>query len=131
MKLSALKQWAFSVKRNVYTLYRVTGDPRVPLLPRIIIIGVIGYAVSPIDLIPDFIPVLGHLDDLILLPLGIWLAVKLVPYNIWEEYRSKYQDEPNPGIPRSKWAATVIVAIWGIMFITCALYLRGFLRSPG
>ena len=129
MNLSTLKQWASLIKRNLYALYKVTGDPRVPLLPKLIIIGVIGYAVSPVDLIPDFIPVLGYLDDLILLPLGIWLAVKLVPSGIWEEYRLKYKDTPSPEIPRSRWAAVVIVALWGILLITCALYLKDFIKN--
>lgn len=123
MKLSTLKQWAFTVKRNIYTLYKITGDPRVPLLPKLIIVGVIGYAVSPVDLIPDFIPVLGYLDDLILLPIGIWLAIKLVPSSIWEEYRLKYQDRPSSKIPSSKWAAALIAAVWCILFAACAYYI--------
>ncbi len=123
MTLSTLRQWAFRIKRNIYTLYKVAGDPRVPLLPKLVIIGVIGYAVSPIDLIPDFIPVLGYLDDLILLPLGIWMAIKLVPSNIWEEYYLKYQDGISREIPRSKMAAAIIIAVWCALLIVCALYL--------
>ncbi|MGD9157892.1 MAG: YkvA family protein [Desulfobacteraceae bacterium] len=129
MKLKALKQRASSIKRNIYALYKVTGDPRVPLLPKLIIIGVIGYAVSPVDLIPDFIPVLGYLDDIVLLPLGIWLAVKLVPSGIWEEYCLKYKDGSSPEIPRNRWAAVVIVAIWCILLVSCIIYLKDFIKN--
>ena len=128
MNFSTLKEWAFRIKRNIYTLYRVAGDPRVPLLPKLVIIGVIGYAVSPIDLIPDFIPVLGYLDDLILLPLGIWLAIKLVPSSIWEEYYMRYQDISAREIPRSKWAATVIAAVWVILLFICIYFLKNFIQ---
>ena len=124
MNLSVLKQWAFSIKRNIYTLYQAAGDPRVPLLPKFIIVCVIAYAVSPIDLIPDFIPVLGYLDDLILLPLGIWLAIKLVPSSIWEEYRLMYREATPPKIPGSKWAAAVVIVVWIIFFLICALSLK-------
>ncbi len=129
MNLSTLKQWAFSIKRNIYSLYQVTGDPRVPLLPKLIIIGVICYAVSPIDLIPDFIPVLGYLDDLILLPLGIWLAIKLVPPNIWEEYRARSQNGTSTEIPRSKWAAVAVVTVWLILLFICVLFLKDFIQN--
>ena len=129
MSLSAFKQRVRELKRNIYILYRAAGDPRVPLLPKLVVICIIGYAVSPIDLIPDFIPVIGYLDDLILLPLGIWLAVKLVPDSIWEEYRTRYQDEPSAKIPGSKGAAAVIIAVWVAILVTCAVWIKKLLQN--
>ncbi len=129
MSLSALKQRARELKRNIYILYRAAGDPRVPLLPKLVMICVIAYAVSPVDLIPDFIPVLGYLDDLILLPLGIWLAVKLVPESIWEEYRERYKDEHSVKIPASKRAAAVIAAVWVAILLICFVWIKSFFKD--
>ena len=85
MKNGAWKKWAYSLKKNTYALYLASKDPRVPTLAKIVIGVVVAYALSPIDLIPDFIPVIGYLDDLLLLPLGIWLAIRLMPQIVWKE----------------------------------------------
>jgi uncharacterized membrane protein YkvA (DUF1232 family) len=73
--LDKLKDWARSIKRDAHALYLAARDPRVPWYAKALALCVAGYALSPIDLIPDFIPVLGYLDDLILVPLGIWAVV--------------------------------------------------------
>lgn len=93
-----LKQWAKRAKRLVRALGLAARDPRTPLLAKIVAVGVVGYALSPIDLIPDFIPVLGQLDDLILVPLGIWLAVSLVPDALWDEFSAQAAQDEGGGI---------------------------------
>src|SRR5438093_1996163 len=86
-----LQQRAKQLKTEVYALYLACRDPRVPWYAKLFAACVVGYAFSPIDLIPDFIPVLGYLDDLILVPLGIALAVKMIPQPILDECRLKAQ----------------------------------------
>ena len=81
------KQWARIVKRDVHALYRAGRDPRVPWYAKALAICVAAYALSPIDLIPDFIPVLGYLDDLIILPLGVLLVVRMIPPELMAEHR--------------------------------------------
>ncbi|MCP5207143.1 MAG: DUF1232 domain-containing protein [Hahellaceae bacterium] len=87
--LRQLKNTAKETPQNLYRLYLVIKDRRTPMLARVLAILVVAYAISPIDLIPDFIPVLGLLDDLILVPLGIWLVIKLIPDELWQEYKAK------------------------------------------
>jgi uncharacterized membrane protein YkvA (DUF1232 family) len=104
------KRWALVIQRDVHALYRAGRDPRVPWYAKALALCVAGYALSPVDLIPDFIPVLGHLDDVILVPLGILLVVKLVPPEIMAEHRAlatAAQDRPV-----SRTAAIVIALIW-------------------
>src|SRR5262245_34421483 len=84
-----LRSWARGIKRDVHALYLSARDPRVPWYAKAVALAVAAYALSPIDLIPDFIPVLGYLDDLILVPLGIIVAVKLVPPQVLAECRAK------------------------------------------
>jgi uncharacterized membrane protein YkvA (DUF1232 family) len=105
-----LKRWARMLLRDVHAVYLAAHDPRVPWYAKILAAAVAGYALSPIDLIPDFIPVLGYADDLIIVPLGIWLAVSLVPQEVMAEYRIK-ADEAGQR-PRSTIAAIAIIAIW-------------------
>ena len=82
---SRLKIWARRLSRDGHAIYLASRDPRVPWYAKFLAIAVAGYALSPIDLIPDFIPVLGYLDDLIIVPLGIWLVVSLMPEGIMVE----------------------------------------------
>ena len=88
------RRWARQLKIEVYALYLAYRDPRVPWYARLVAVCVVGYAFSPIDLIPDPIPVLGYLDDLVLVPLGILLAVRLIPPKVMREHRA-----PPPGPP--------------------------------
>jgi uncharacterized membrane protein YkvA (DUF1232 family) len=108
--LRILKLWARRLIRDVHAVYLAARDPRVPWYARVLAIAVAGYALSPIDLIPDFIPVIGYLDDLIIVPLGIWLVVSLIPEEVMAEYRARAIEARQR--PRSKTAAIVIVAIW-------------------
>ncbi|MBI2773265.1 MAG: DUF1232 domain-containing protein [Chloroflexi bacterium] len=108
--IGQLKQRARAIKRETYTLYLACRDPRTPRYVKLFAGGIVAYAISPIDLIPDFIPVLGYLDDLILLPLAITLAVKLIPEPVLIECRAKAQLHSER--PTSRTAAVVIIAIW-------------------
>ncbi len=115
--LSRLRQRASTLKRETYALALAYRDPRTPWHAKLWAACVVAYAVSPIDLIPDFIPVLGLLDDLILLPMGIALAIRLIPAEILDECRTKAAAQMQES--SSSWiAAAVVVAIWlGIALI--------------
>lgn len=110
-----LKQRASAIKLETYSLYLAYKDPRVPLYARIFAACVVGYAFSPIDFIPDPIPVLGYLDDLVIIPLGIWLALKMIPPNVLAECRVKAQDVIKEGKPINRTAAIVIIVSWIIL----------------
>ena len=87
--LSRIKTWARGLNRDGHAIYLASRDPRVPWHAKVLAISVAAYALSPIDLIPDFIPVVGYLDDLIIVPLGIWLVVSLIPDEVMVECRAK------------------------------------------
>jgi uncharacterized membrane protein YkvA (DUF1232 family) len=110
--LDRLKKRARSLKAEVYALYLAYRDPRVPLFARIFAACVVAYAFSPIDLIPDFIPVLGYVDDLILVPLGIALALKMIPPPVMAECRVRAKEVMAEGRPVNRVAAAIIVAVW-------------------
>jgi uncharacterized membrane protein YkvA (DUF1232 family) len=106
------KQRARQLKRELYALYLAYKDPRVPWYARLFAACVVGYAFSPIDLIPDPIPVLGYLDDLILVPLGIALALRMIPPHVLAECRARAYEVMQQGKPVNWIAAGVIASIW-------------------
>lgn len=108
-----LKAWAKSVKINLGALYLATRDARTSSIAKIIAICVVAYALSPIDLIPDFIPVLGLLDDVILVPAGIWAAVKLIPKPLMDEFRLAAQSEKR--LPPNWFGLALIVTLWAVV----------------
>jgi uncharacterized membrane protein YkvA (DUF1232 family) len=108
--MDRLKNWARAIRRDVHALYLASRDPRVPWYAKALAVAVAGYALSPIDLIPDFIPVLGYLDDLIIVPLGILLVVRLIPPRIMAEHRAAAALAQ--ARPISRTAGAVIVCIW-------------------
>jgi uncharacterized membrane protein YkvA (DUF1232 family) len=108
--LDALKRWARALKRETLALYLAARDARTPWHAKAWAAFVVAYAFSPIDLIPDFIPVLGYLDDLILLPIGIWIAIKLIPPPLLAEHRAAAALLAERPVSRA--AAAVIVALW-------------------
>lgn len=110
--LTTRKQRVDQLKVETYALYLVYKDPRTPWYARLFAACVVGYAFSPIDLIPDPIPILGYVDDLILIPLGIMLALKMIPPPILAECRAKAQAAMSQGKPTNRVAAIIIVAIW-------------------
>lgn len=121
MDLSRLRQWAFVIKQDIMALYFAVKDPKTPTLAKIIGACVVVYAFSPIDLIPDFIPVLGLLDDLILLPIGIILTVKLIPSGIMADARYRALQVTNLKHPHSWIAAVIIIMVWSMLFFMLLL----------
>lgn len=111
LKLRSIRERSGAIRRNVHALYFAVRHPDVPFIAKAVIGLVVAYALSPIDLIPDFIPVLGWLDDLVLVPLGLWLAIRLVPVDVWHECQARASAERR-GLHRSLLAAGVIVLIW-------------------
>jgi uncharacterized membrane protein YkvA (DUF1232 family) len=108
-----VRQWARALKRDVLALYLAARDPRVPWYAKAVAACVAVYALSPIDLIPDVIPILGYLDDMVLVPLGIWLATRLIPPLLLEEHRhaAKARHQPSP----TSWVgAALILGLWGL-----------------
>ncbi|MER2996067.1 YkvA family protein [Pontibacter populi] len=110
--LSKWKEFVRKLKQDIYTLYLASRDPRIPFMAKAVLVLTVAYAFSPIDLIPDFIPVLGYVDDLLLLPLGIWLTIKLMPENVLEEYREKARQMLQKPQKSNYIMAAVIVIIW-------------------
>ncbi len=111
----SIKSWKIKSKRlksEVYAVYLASKDPRTPWYAKILAALIIGYALSPIDLIPDFIPILGYVDDLILVPLGIVLLIKIIPKDILEECRVRAEDHFSDRKPKGWAAAVFIVLIW-------------------
>jgi uncharacterized membrane protein YkvA (DUF1232 family) len=121
MYLKKLKEKAKALKNEVHALVIVYKDKRTPLLPKLLIGLTIGYLFSPIDLIPDFIPILGLLDDLIIVPLLIKLSVKLIPDYLFEEAKSKVLDK-NQIKNKSNWFfAALIIILWLSILLYIAL----------
>jgi len=112
--IKLLKQKAKELKIEIYALYMAYKDPRVPWYKKVFLVLIISYAINPLDLIPDFIPILGHLDDLIIVPLGIYLAIKIIPKEILTECRKKAKNEPIR--IKTRWIiATIIILSWLIL----------------
>lgn len=110
--LTKIKLKAKELKYNLSALYLAYKRKDVPILAKIAIIVAVGYALSPIDLIPDFIPVIGYLDDLILVPLFVTIAIKLIPKNVLEECREQAKDLWKDGKPKKWYYAIPIIIIW-------------------
>jgi uncharacterized membrane protein YkvA (DUF1232 family) len=123
--LDRLKRWARSIRTDVVALWIAARDPRTPWHAKAVAACVAAYALSPIDLIPDFIPVLGYLDDLLIVPAGILLAVRLVPAGLMAEFREEARRRERPG---SCFGAFFIVVIW---ILCAALVARHFWPRGG
>lgn len=125
--IAQLKQWADRVKRDIFALYLAMRDPRVPWFAKFFAAVVAGYALSPIDLIPDFIPVLGYVDDLVIVPLLLYLALRLIPPAVRQELQveaaRRVADRPS-----SRWAAAIVVVIWLIVGGLAAWWVWAALR---
>lgn len=119
--IERLKRWAGRLKTEIYALYLAYRDPRVPWYARLFAACVVGYAFSPIDLIPDPIPVLGYLDDLVLVPLGIALAVRMIPPDVLAECRAEAREVAG-NKPVNRVAAVVVIAVW-VSLAALAVYL--------
>ena len=123
--INTWKTRARQLKTDVYALYLAYKDPRTPWYARILAAVVVGYAFSPIDLIPDPIPILGYLDDLVIIPLGVFLAVKMVPTQVMVESRVRAREVMAQGKPVNKLAAAIIVLVWiGLAVLAVVMVYR-------
>jgi len=110
--MSRLRKWARTLKRQTLIVYFAARDARTPWFPRVLALAIAAYALSPIDLIPDFIPVLGYLDDVIIVPLGLWFVLRLIPAEVIADSHAKAEAATERPVSRSM--AVAIVVIWAI-----------------
>ncbi len=106
---------AHELSADSFALYLAARDPRVPWYAKLLAAVIVAYAVSPIDLIPDFIPVIGLLDDMIIVPLGLALALKMIPREVMDEHRREAKGRLAEGVPRRWVGAAVVICIWIIL----------------
>ena len=126
--LGKLKHWARSIKRDAHAVYLAARDARTPWYAKALAVFVAGYALSPIDLIPDFVPVLGYLDDVILLPLGLWAVVKLIPAEVMAEHLAAAALATER--PISRIAAVTIALIWAASIVLTAWLCYWYFAGP-
>lgn len=126
--MQAWKQRVKQLKKETYAIYLACKDPRVPWYVRVFAGFVVAYAFSPIDLIPDAIPILGYLDDLILVPLGIILVLKMIPPNVLVDCRAQAEAAMNEAKPRNWIAAGAIVTIWLLLGILTVVWVGRILK---
>jgi uncharacterized membrane protein YkvA (DUF1232 family) len=120
VELERWKTWARDRKVDVLAVAVAARDPRVPWHVKALAVSVVAYAVSPIDLVPDFIPVLGHLDDLLLVPAGVAVVIRLMPPEVWEECRLRAsRGAPRPG--KAAWLAAAVILLLWILVATSVL----------
>ena len=122
--LSRIKSWASRLKRDAHAIYLASRDPRVPWHAKALAIAVAAYALSPIDLIPDFIPIVGYLDEMIILPLGIWLVVSLIPPDIMVECRARADEAGQRPTSRAGMVAIILLWIAGALLLGWIGYAR-------
>lgn len=120
--LEELKQSARRLKAETFVLYLAARHPDTPWYAKLLVAAIVAYAFSPIDLIPDFIPIVGYLDDLVLIPIGIALAIKLVPPTVLAECRERAREVMMNGKPVSRVAGAVVVIIWLTLAALCILW---------
>ena len=124
MDIISWKTQAKRLRNEIYALYFAARDPRSPWYAKVLAAFIIGYALSPIDLIPDFIPVLGYLDDLIIVPAGIALLIKIIPNGVLQECREKAHSQPI-SIKRNWVAGTIIILVWLLLIYIAFSFLWG------
>lgn len=129
--LEKLKQRARRLKAEVFALYLAARHPETPWYAKLLVAAVVAYAFSPIDLIPDFVPILGYLDDLVLIPIGIALAIKMISPSVLVECRARAQGAMLNGKPVSRIAGAVIVVIWVTLAALCIVWAyEAFMPIP-
>lgn len=127
--MQRLKARARELKADTYALYLACRDPRVPWYAKLLVGLIVAYALSPIDLIPDFIPFLGYVDDLLILPAGIALAVKLIPNEVLEEHRASARLHLGEGRLSSRFGAILVVTIWALLALWLGFVGARILRN--
>lgn len=120
--MTSWKQKLQALKQKTYALFLASRDPRVPRPAKILIVMTVAYALSPIDLIPDFIPILGYVDDMLLLPLAIYLVIRMIPDDVWQECQQQAIQEIETA-SLGKHAARVIIIIWVAVSLTLIIWL--------
>ncbi len=127
--LASWKRRAQDVKIELYALYLAYRDPRVPAYARVFAACVVGYAFSPIDLIPDFIPILGYLDDLVIVPAGVMIALKMIPAAVMADCRLRAHAVMQQGKPVNRAAAAIIIGLWLLFAAICLAIVIRWIRS--
>jgi uncharacterized membrane protein YkvA (DUF1232 family) len=127
--LAGLKARARRLKNETFALYLAARHPGTPWYAKLFVAGIVAYAFSPIDLIPDFVPILGYLDDLVLIPIGIALAIRIVPPPVLAECRARAQEITSQGKPVSRTAGAVIAAVWIAMATLMTVWVYEMVRS--
>jgi len=122
--IEKIKTWAKQLKRRVFILYFAYKDNRTPWYAKLFAIYVVAYAFSPVDLIPDFIPILGYLDDVILVPLGVTFALKLIPKTVIQDCTVKAEERIKHGKPKNWFIGSLIILVWivVVLWISIATY---------
>ena len=115
--MEKIKAWAKNLKRQLFILYFAYKDERVPWYVKLFTACIVAYAFSPIDLIPDFIPILGYLDDVIILPLGIMFALKMIPKDVISDCEVKANEMMKNGKPKNWIVGSLIIFIWSVIVI--------------
>ena len=131
--MNPIARWrttARRLEREVYALYLACRDPRTPWPAKALAAGIVAYAFSPIDLIPDFIPVLGYLDELVLLPLGVLLVRRLIPEPVMADCRERARKAFRQGRPVSRWGAAIVVGVWLALALGGIVLVGRYLWSP-
>jgi uncharacterized membrane protein YkvA (DUF1232 family) len=127
--LNWVKDRACHLKKETYALYFAYQDPRVPWYAKLLVAFVVAHTFSPIDLIPDFIPVFGYLDDLIITPLGLAIAIKLIPPDVMAEARIKAESSLIEGKGISRVGLLIVISIWLIGLLLLVLFLLKYFRD--
>lgn len=120
-----LRERLEALKRETFALWLAARHPGTPWYAKAFVAMVVAYAASPIDLIPDFIPVLGFLDDLVLVPAGIWIAMRMIPAAVLKECRSRAGESLAQGHPSGRAAAIAVVAIWVALAVVAVIFVAG------
>lgn len=121
--MNRLKKWARQLKRQLFMLYFACRDPRVPWYAKLFTACVVAYAFSPIDLIPDFIPVLGYIDDILLVPIGIFFALKMIPKPVAADCEERAQKLMKDGKPKNWTAGVFVLLIWAAVLTWAGLWI--------
>ncbi len=123
LMIEKIRTWAKQLKRKVLVLYFAYKDNRTPWYAKVFAVCVVAYAFSPIDLIPDFIPILGYLDDVILVPLGVAFALKMLPKAVIQECTVKAEERIKNGKPKNWFVGSLIILVWIAAFLWVSLKL--------
>jgi uncharacterized membrane protein YkvA (DUF1232 family) len=122
-RTSVWRDRAYRLTRETYAVARAARHPRVPWYAKLLIVGIVAYALSPIDLIPDFLPIVGHLDDLVIVPAGIALAIRMIPPDVLDDCRAAASSDDRS--PRHRIVgALIVLVIWAVVIVGVGLALR-------